>query len=329
MDYTIEELKTLARYPFLEEARRYVEKLGLTIEKIGEHPVYSTAINLGKQRILNLLENKFRPEADEKIGLELLILSYPIARIFTSLTGNRILAARHANVEANLTYNYLKKENKKTVDRIKEDLKLKVKDNVDLVGYLNLTKKLIKEDTRWKLVNRTLNKGQISLTEGDDLILIREAVRQKVLEPIKLKTPPESMKKTLNELKGIFTMTMEEPEVEFLDEKAIPKCISYIISLLQKGEANHSTRFILATFLIGLGLKEEEMLKIFSSSPNYNEEKTMYQLGFLMGQKSNTKYTCPACVTIKSYGLCKADCNVKHPLQYYRKNTKEGKPTRS
>lgn len=329
MDYTIEELKTLARYPFLEEARRYVEKLGLTIEKMGEHPVYSTAINLGKQRILNLSENKFRPESDEKINLELLILSYPIARIFINLIGNRILAARHANAEANLTYNYLKKENKKTVDRIKEDLKLKIKDKVDVVEYLNLTKKLIKEDTRWKLVNRTLNKGQIPLTEGDDLILIREAVRQKVLEPIKLKTPPESMKKTLNELKGIFTMTMEEPEVEFLDEKAIPKCISYIISLLQKGEANHSTRFILATFLIGLGLKEEEMLKIFSSSPNYNEEKTRYQLGFLMGQKSNTKYTCPACVTIKSYGLCKADCNVKHPLQYYRKNTKEGKPTRS
>ncbi|MFH1126100.1 MAG: hypothetical protein V1703_03160 [Candidatus Altiarchaeota archaeon] len=325
MEYTTEELKILAKYPFLEEAKKYVERLNLTIERIGEHPVYSAALNLGKQRIMELLESRFKPQADEKTELELLILSYPIARILTNSAGNKILTARYSNAEANLAYEQLKNENKKTIERIKEDLKLKIEKKIGVIEYLNLAKRLIKEDTKWKLVNRTLDRGQVMLNEGEDLILTREAIRKKASEPIKFKTIPEEIKKTLNELKCVFTTTIEEPEVEFLDEKAIPKCISYIISLLQKDEANHNTRFILATFLLGLGLKQEEVLKIFSKSPKYDEDKTRYQIEFLAGQKSNTKYTCPACITIKSYGLCKADCKVKHPQQYYRNNMREEK----
>jgi len=111
-------------------------------------------------------------------------------------------------------------------------------------------------------------------------------------------------------------------QIEFIDDKATPKCISHIMSLVNRNEANHNARFILATFLIGIGLKEEEILKVFSKSPKYDENKTRYQVEFLTGKKGTTKYTCPGCETIKSYGLCKADCRVKHPQQYYRRNAR-------
>ena len=64
------------------------------------------------------------------------------------------------------------------------------------------------------------------------------------------------------------------------------------------------------------------MLAIFSRSAKYDEEKTLYQLSFITGERGGTQYTCPTCQNIKSQGLCKADCPVKHPLQYYRNHAR-------
>jgi DNA primase large subunit len=89
---------------------------------------------------------------------------------------------------------------------------------------------------------------------------------------------------------------------------------------LENGTISHNERFIIATFYIGAGLNIDGLLKVFSRFPNYNEEKTRYQLEFLTGEKGATKYNCPSCAKIKSYGLCKAECEVKHPLSYYLKN---------
>jgi len=322
-EYTTSQLQVLAKYPFLEEAKKYVQQLGLSVEKIAEHPVYAAAVTMGKQRILEILENRFKPEADEKTDLEILIQSYPMARIYISLLGNKILASRYANAEANLAESYLRKENRKTIELIKHDLSLPAGDTMPVVDYLRLATRLAKEDAAWKLVNRTLHQGNVSLHPGEELTLMREAIRKKVSEPVKLKTVPDGMKKTLNELRGTFTAALEEPNVEFLDQKALPPCITYVIALLQNSQTNHTAHFILATFLGGTGLKEQEILKIFATSPKYDESKTRYQLEFLAGQKSNTKYTCPACVTIKSYGLCRANCPVKHPQQYYRNKSKD------
>ena len=323
MTPTTEELRTLAKYPFLSDAKQYVEEIGLSIGEVGEHPIYSAAINLAKQRIIDLTNKEFKPELDEKTNLELLIISYPIARILVNLVGNNVLTTRYSKAEANMVFQYLKTEKKDVIKRIKEDLKLKVGVSISLTDYLNLTKDLVKKEPGWRIVNRKVGKGEVWLKKGEELILIGEAVRQKVMEPLKIKKPPKSMEKALDGLREKFSAKIEESEVEFLEDRAIPPCMRYIISLMQRSEANHNARFILATFLIGLGLREDDVIKMFSNSPKFDESKTRYQIQFLAGQKSNTRYTCPACITIKSYGLCKADCNVKHPQQYYRNNARK------
>ncbi|MDD5111155.1 MAG: hypothetical protein PHG85_01260 [Candidatus Altiarchaeota archaeon] len=320
MDETTD-LQTLARYPFLSGAKKYVEKLGMTLDKIGEHPVYSAAIMLARQRILDMPAGNFKPPEDEKTDQELLILSYPLARILASAIGDKTIAGRYAAAEAETAYERLRAEDQTTIEAIKEDLGLSADTAISLPEYLKLATRPAKKDAAYKLVNRTVNKGMVSLSPGDDLLLLKEAIRQKVLEPANVKNIPSSMKKTVNELKTMLIgAASEKPEIEFLDENAVPPCIKHVIGLLQSNQANHNARFILATFLTGVGLKEDQILKIFSTSPKYEEEKTRYQLGFLTGEKGNTKYTCPACATIKTYGLCKADCRVKHPQQYYRNN---------
>jgi DNA primase large subunit len=96
-----------------------------------------------------------------------------------------------------------------------------------------------------------------------------------------------------------------------------------ITGAMESGIASHAGMFILATFLANLGLTRDGILSVYSRSPKYDEEKTLYQLGFITGERGGTEYTCPTCATIKSQGLCRADCPVKHPLQYYRRHAKK------
>ncbi len=91
-----------------------------------------------------------------------------------------------------------------------------------------------------------------------------------------------------------------------------------MLSSLGAGNISHNSMFILGTFFIGLGLPVDEILKILSKFPKFDEEKSRYHIEFLAGEKSTIKYSCPSCAKIKSYGLCVNDCKVKHPLQFYR-----------
>jgi DNA primase large subunit len=91
-----------------------------------------------------------------------------------------------------------------------------------------------------------------------------------------------------------------------------------MISQLGDGVLSHNGMFILACFLGNLGLNEEKILAVFSKSPKYDAEKAKYQLGYILGDATGTKYTCPTCATIASCGFCSRDCGIKHPLQYYR-----------
>jgi DNA primase large subunit len=102
----------------------------------------------------------------------------------------------------------------------------------------------------------------------------------------------------------------------------MPPCMKGLVAAMEGGVASHNAMFILATFLANLGLSTDDLVKVFAKSPKFDEEKTRYQLGFLTGESGGTEYTCPTCATIKSHGLCKAECQVKHPLQHYRRNAK-------
>ena len=101
------------------------------------------------------------------------------------------------------------------------------------------------------------------------------------------------------------------------------------LSAIQSGEnVPHMGRFSLVAFLSSLRLGTNEILKLFSSAPDYQEDKTRYQVEHITGASSSTMYKCPGCEKMRTYGICPVDkmdniCKtIRHPLSYYNKKWK-------
>ncbi len=315
------DLERIAKYPFLKEAKDYVASLNLTLGEMQNHPVYSSAVDMGRQRIFDALNARIKTDLSDKISQELTILSYVMTRILVNLSSNRRLIFRYASAEAKNAYEFMKNEREDVLQRIKGEVNFKLDGNMmEFTYYLKLTKNLT--DPRWRLVNRVISSGKVEINKYEALELLREAIRLKIMEPIDVKNVPEDFRKIAKQLNTVIIGAPREIRVKEVNKGAIPPCISGMLTSLENGEVSHNAMFILGTFFIGLGLRVDDVVNIFSVSPKFNEEKSRYQIEFLAGEKSNTKYSCPTCAKIKSYGLCISECGVKHPLQYYRDNIK-------
>jgi DNA primase large subunit len=312
------DLEKLAKYPFLRESKDYVAALGLTLDEIRRHPLYSASIDLGRQRVHDALNGRIGLDLEGKLSKELSILSYVIARILVNLTNNRTIISRYARAEAENSYQFVRNEKKEIIDEIMKDLDLGVEKNrMYFSDYLRLCTNVTKSDPRWKLVNRVVDKGYVRIRETEIPVLLREGIRTMIMGPIDTKGVPNEFR---NIAKG-FTSFVRAPEdirIEQVKDDALPPCIKFMLASLESGTTSHNEMFILGTFFIGLGLNVDDVVRVFSRHPSFNEEKTRYQLAFLSGEKGTTKYSCPSCVKVKSYGLCKAECGVKHPLNYYK-----------
>ncbi|MBD3387476.1 MAG: hypothetical protein GF416_00480 [Candidatus Altiarchaeales archaeon] len=317
-----EELEVLAKYPFLTRSREYVGSLNLSFEDIVKHPIYSASLDMGRKRVIDCIDKSFKPETGDRLTSELTILSYPVARMLAHSIG-KAAALKYAAGEAEASYKLLKNEDGKVVGEISEDLDLKRGEGMmPLIEYTKYAAGLSRSNPKWKLVNRVVDHGKVEVGEGDMRALLREAIKYRVMESPDLNRIPEDVKKVAKNLKSVLSGSTERFEIEYLEDNALPPCMKGMISAMENGVASHQGMFILATFLNNLGLKKEDILGVFARSPKYDEEKAAYQLEFVTGEKGGTEYTCPTCATIKSYGLCKADCPVKHPLQYYRQHAR-------
>lgn len=319
------DIQIIAKYPFLSAAKEYVSGLKFSLDEILSHPIYCASLDLGKQRFLSALNGSISPNLDDQLSMELTVLSYPIAKILANLTGNKTLVQRYAQGEANSAYSLLKEDEKKLVDFVKNDIGFSATDGqMRVLDYLRLSSQIARFDPRWHLVNREVNAGMLSISESEALILVREQIKETVASPPSKIIAPKVLKQEASKLKNLTFTSPRDIRISQLDENALSACIKELLGLLESGSLNHNGMFILATFFTGLGLAKEDILKILERSPKYTESIAGYQLDFLMGEAGGTKYTCPSCSKIKSYGFCKTTCNVKHPLQYYRAHSTAG-----
>jgi DNA primase large subunit len=317
-----EDVGLLAKYPFLRRTKDYVNSYNMPFDELLKHPIYSAALEMGRQRVIDCMESKYKADASDELRNKLTILSYPLARMMAHTLG-RVAAAKYADGEAQAAYELLKDEDEEVKRLVAEDLGLKAEDGkMPLIQYTRLSAALARSHPKWKLTNRQVDRGFVEVDIEDATVLSREAIKNRVLEPIDLKKIPDEVKKTASGMKTMLQGDKATMDISALEQQAMPPCMNGMAAALETGLASHNAMFILATFLANLGLKKEDILKVYSKSPKYDEEKTLYQLEFLLGEKGGTEYTCPTCATIKSHGLCKAECEVKHPLQYYRRHAK-------
>ena len=176
----------LAKYPFLSAALPLLKAYRLetapqevkvrAVERVLE------ALGRGERGVIPRLENPW---------LEL--LSFPYARALVNHVDDGWLRRRWALAEAGRMERLLHKEGDETLQLITKELNLTVMKTADgwavhFTDYLKLARRLTTEP-RFKLVNRLLDKGLVSLTRPELVRLLRERLYDVFAEE---KRPPAS-----------------------------------------------------------------------------------------------------------------------------------------
>jgi len=351
MEEGVVEAAHLSYYPFLAAATSYVEASGITLEDLISGAALERARVRGKERVREAISAGAirKPTVMTRGQAEIELLSYPFARILVSCINNAHLIRRFALAEAKSAYMTLKERSGSAFGGGDTDLLYEMAREFELhlelsgmphehapvripfVEYLRYTANL--RDKRWKLVNRALEKGQVNLRTSEFLRMLQEAIHARIRKDLPLDVPPavcESVRRYSKELEAeleAWRKKFGEDELEtgmrVKDPASFPPCIKAILSNLREGvNVPHTARFAVTSFLLNVGLTVDEIIELYKSSPDFDEERTRYQVVHISGEMGSTRYTAPSCSTMRTYGNCVDSDDVcekiGHPLSYYK-----------
>ena len=210
---------------------------------------------------------------------------------------------------------------------------------MNFVDYVRAASKLREGD--WKLSNRGVSKGIVTLDRKTLIRLMREVIRQHLEElpkaPVEIKDKfggtiedlKSQVSKTFTERIGGLNSVVDERQAEAMKElgrfdlSKAPPCFNLNLMDLQAGvNLAHPSRFFITTFLSSLNQDPEAVMRLFATAPDFKEAFTRYQVEHISGKTSGTQYSSPKCDTLVSSGVCpgpNALCRqIRHPLSYYR-----------
>lgn len=337
------DLPLLARYPFLTAAREYIRTQGYRVGELLSDPTFERSRRRAVERARGSLARDGIPEApignDSEAEIEL--LSYPLARMILAQLRDAYLTGRYAVAESKLfSRRMVQEEGEGTTWVVAQALEVPLEPNpadgaFARVHFLDYLRYAPTRDPQWKLVNQPLSRGYVALDRDRATRLLEEAVRERLLEDLDTLEPPgrevtRALSRDLNELSTLLAAHRVRFQQEATGEirlEAFPPCMQVIWASIQTHQnVPHMGRFAIVAFLHKLGMDSEEILKFFSNVPDFDVNKSRYQIEHITGKiGGGTEYTPPNCASMQTYGICPLDqrdeiClyRIKHPLSYYR-----------
>ncbi|MBS3069141.1 hypothetical protein J4441_02120 [Candidatus Micrarchaeota archaeon] len=239
--------------------------------------------------------------------LELDLLSYAASRMVVAASKNKALCARVASAEAKRALHYLQHEDEGRLLFIAHEIGLGLQKgengnfSLAFFDYLRFKPK----EEGFKLSAKPIAGGVVAISRADADRFVQEAARMKmdVLLPVQdVKFTPEILA-IAKEMAGLLPKTLMQ--VGNIAQGDFPPCICRIIEDMRNGEhIGHQARWALGVYLVRSGMKMEDILAIYASSPQYNEGTTKYQLEYLRQKE----YSMPSCATMDAYGIAQQDC---------------------
>lgn len=324
---------TLAIYPFLPAAASYIKNLNIGVIEVTTSPVFENIIQKSMADITGAIHGTLsRTQKEDITESEMQLLSYPITRMILSCVDNPHLTQRYAIAESKEASKNLKQEKTEQLKIIAKALNLHSILEKKQFLYIHFaeyvqTAHSIKE-LKWKLTNRRLDKGSVTITNNDFIRLLEEQVKKRVLHGMPLDVSDDictSLESCTEQIKTILSQTQQDIVYDLgkVNQEYFPPCIAYAIKTVQAGiNISHSTRFALTSFLVTIGMSVDAIVELFASSPDFDAEKTRYQIEHIAGS-GGTTYTPPSCATMATFGNCIGKnrlCDkISHPLNYYRR----------
>ncbi len=324
-------------YPFTEAAASQVRDAGYSLESLLGKTSFKTVRGRAAQRVAEAISGTISESAANTEAEQLTeLLSYPLARIMVSCLDDSILLRRYALAEAKLAYERMQEE-KEGLETIAEDLGLHPQGQgpykIHFSEYIRAAHRM--HSPKWKLTNRDLQQGYLTITGEELKRIMEEAAREKILKGLPLPVDEKtcaSLQEYLGPLKEQLAVIRARDRVDLghVEEGAFPPCIKKMLNDVAKGtNLAHSARFALVSFLLQINMKPEEVVSLFNTSPDFDEERTRYQVEHIAGA-SGTSYKPPACATMATYGNCPGEdelCRkIRHPLSYYERRMRLFKP---
>jgi DNA primase large subunit len=308
-------LHLFAKYPFLSSAtpllRTYhITNLPQEVRARAQERVLE-AIERGEKGVLPKLSNPW---------VEL--LSFALSRALVLYVDDDWLRRRWALAEAARVERLLHGESDELLLHIINDLGLKTKKTEDgkwimhFSQYLHLSKRLVTEP-RWKLVNRLMDKGLVTLTRPEVIRLVREWLYDSFTQtkPLPTNWHPEEAKAIKEALQKRAAKTVAPAP-----SKEWAPCMVALRNRV--ADIGHFGLFALAAYMANKGYEVKEIVDVLRIRSDFDERIARYQVEHIAGQRgSRIKYRPPSCQSMKIHGLCIEDgkhCpyNIKNPLQY-------------
>ena len=334
--------KELSHFPFLKKAQDHIKTRFSSLDSLLKDPKGEALISRAIERIKEAISPKkiFAPEVSDSVDDE--IAAYALARIIVSCVNDKQLIDRLTRYEAERVYYFLVNEeewnqNYKLEDTgysrlclaLANELGIQItQDRMPLTDYVELVSPL--HEDRFRLVNRRMDRGFVEIKKEERYELLRERTRLIMRHDLPHKVPSSFCEQLAPKVASIKKVYQEQMLQQFgaIDESAFPPCIQALVLALTAGtNLSHAGRFTLTTFIHSVGMNVTEIAQMYARSPDFDPEKTMYQVEHITGRGgSGTEYTAPACAAMKTTGLCvnrdKICEYVNHPLNYYRQKKK-------
>jgi DNA primase large subunit len=331
----------------MKEAAEHVRELGLDINEL-ESDFFVPFLDRAEERIRHALldvsayaSTQPRDEPREK---EIEIFSFPIAVMLVAATDDSLIKSRYSLAEAKRASALMNNENTEKLSIVANNFNWNIKlvNDVNLPHYVFAVRfpVFLKNatgfhDKNWKLVNHLLIDGEVYLTKHEVSRLLEEEVRRYIEEKVdtKIKSLPPGIMARVTQLRQLAAERREQIKLEEMPQRvvmeAFPPCIKGVYDRVSAGRpASHIGRFALTSFLLNIGMSDEDVFKFFRSVSDFNERMTRYQVEHIAGTRgSGTKYTPPNCATLRTHGICISpdpECRgAVNPLVCYKRKLRD------
>ncbi len=342
---------TLARYPFLPQAREWIAKMAvqhqIDIDELLDGAMMERARVRARSRLVDSVDSDDGVEVASvgdihtEEGRLLEAFSFYYARLVVGASEDERLISRWAQAEAERAQHILVRDDAITsiantyISEIECDengiWKMGLSDFIELCTGIT--------GSRWRLPNCDVKDGWVTLHDEGDKYSSRAKVarllRERMKEDIKLDAMEKMTKmdesllirlaEPVGMIRGLVaSRTAETIALIGAGEEDWPPCMRKAVAELAEGvNVNHFGRVFLASMSRCIGLPAETTIDFFRPAPDFSEGTTTYQVNHLYERE----YTPSGCSKLKINHNCAVQrgedrlCDqpwMDHPLKYIR-----------
>jgi len=330
------DLVRLAHYPFMPEVPATVRELGPPLSEVLTGTNYDGVRARALNRLRGAMEAGIEaPQITDDHGALRELLSIPVARMLAVHLRDKILQRRYAESEGRLVARTLNTDSaalEEAAEALGVQVRLEEHWRIHVTEYLRIVPV---QQTEWKLIRRPIAAGYVILDNIEVANILGLAYAQRIqadLDRESSRPLPADLIALLDALAAPLLPALEEAKERWntgdfgpVQPGLFPPCISDLFAMMAAGQnIPHHGRFAFASFMGTIGMNAEQIMDYLSSTPNFDREKSRYQIEHITGERGVEKYTPPGCQSMQTNGICPLEkrdglcLKIKHPLSYYR-----------